>query len=58
LNIFNSILVAGLLSIALIGTSHAADIKIGFVNVARILEKAPQAEKAKVALEKEFFTEK
>jgi len=54
LNIFNSILVAGLLSIALIGTSHAADIKIGFVNMARILEKAPQAEKAKVALEKEF----
>lgn len=54
MNIFNSILVAGLLSIALIGTSHAADIKIGFVNVARILEKAPQAEKAKVALEKEF----
>lgn len=54
MNIFNSILVAGLLSIALIGTSHAADIKIGFVNMARILEKAPQAEKAKVALEKEF----
>jgi outer membrane protein len=32
----------------------AAEIKIGFVNVARLLEKAPQAEKAKKELEREF----
>lgn len=32
----------------------AADLKIGFVNVARLLEKAPQAEKAKKDLEREF----
>ncbi|MGR9073403.1 MAG: OmpH family outer membrane protein [Gammaproteobacteria bacterium] len=31
-----------------------AELKIGFVNVARVLEKAPQAEKAKKQLEKEF----
>ena len=31
-----------------------AELKIGFVNVARVLEKAPQAEKAKKLLEKEF----
>lgn len=36
------------------GLAQAADIKVGFVNVARILEKAPQAEKASVLLEKEF----
>jgi outer membrane protein len=33
---------------------EAADLKIGFVNVARLLEKAPQAEKAKKELEREF----
>ncbi len=32
----------------------AADLKIGFVNVARLLEKAPQAERAKKDLEREF----
>ncbi|BBL74527.1 OmpH family outer membrane protein [Methylomagnum ishizawai] len=32
----------------------AADLKIGFVNVAKLLEKAPQAEKAKKDLEREF----
>lgn len=32
----------------------AAEVKIGFVNVARLLEKAPQAEKAKKELEREF----
>ena len=31
-----------------------ADLKIGFVNVARLLEKAPQAEQAKKELEREF----
>jgi len=54
LKIFNQFLIASILTVALVSTAHAADIKLGFVNVARILEKAPQAEKAKVALEKEF----
>lgn len=35
------------------GLSHA-DLKIGFVNVAKVLEKAPQAAKAKSRLETEF----
>ncbi|HWP00472.1 MAG TPA: OmpH family outer membrane protein [Methylococcus sp.] len=40
---------------ALGGTeTSAADVKIGFVNVARLLEKAPQAEQAKRKLEREF----
>ena len=34
--------------------AEAADLKVGFVNVARLLEKAPQAEKAKKDLEREF----
>ena len=37
----------------LAGVSHA-DLKIGFVNVAKVLEKAPQAAKAKSRLETEF----
>lgn len=32
----------------------AAEMKIGFVNVAKLLEKAPQADKAKKDLEREF----
>lgn len=31
-----------------------AELKVGFVNVAKVLEKAPQAAKAKQRLEKEF----
>ena len=54
MKIFNKVLIASILTVALMGTAQATDIKVGFVNVARILEKAPQAEKAKVALEKEF----
>ncbi len=50
----NQTLIACILMVVLLGTAQAADIKVGFVNVARILEKAPQAEEAKVALEKEF----
>jgi outer membrane protein len=34
--------------------AEAADLKVGFVNIARLLEKAPQAEKAKKELEREF----
>lgn len=33
---------------------QAAELKVGFVNVPRLLEKAPQAEAAKKELEKEF----
>ncbi len=32
----------------------AADLKIGFVNAAKVLEQAPQADAARAALEKEF----
>jgi len=46
--------VASVLTIALVSSVQATEIKVGFVNVARILEKAPQAETAKIALEKEF----
>ncbi|SMF96363.1 periplasmic chaperone for outer membrane proteins Skp [Methylomagnum ishizawai] len=45
--------VALLVLLASAGVS-AADLKIGFVNVAKLLEKAPQAEKAKKDLEREF----
>lgn len=43
-----------LLTLLLVSTMSYAELKIGFVNVARVLEKAPQAEKAKKRLEKEF----
>jgi len=47
--------VAVLLACMSMGPSlEAAEIKVGFVNVARLLEKAPQAEKAKKELEREF----
>ena len=36
------------------GLSQAGELKIGFVNVAKVLEKAPQAAKAKTRLEAEF----
>lgn len=38
----------------LVANVSYAELKIGFVNVARVLEKAPQAEKAKKRLEQEF----
>lgn len=44
----------GLLLVLFGGSAVAAELKIGFVNVARLLEKAPQAEKAKKELEREF----
>jgi outer membrane protein len=43
-----------LLGLLMSANSQAADLKIGFVNVARLLEKAPQAEQAKKELEREF----
>lgn len=44
-------LFVGLMAVANI---CAAELKIGFVNVPKVLEKAPQAESAKKRLEKEF----
>ncbi len=43
-----------LLGLLMSGNTQAAELKIGFVNVARLLEKAPQAEQAKKELEREF----
>ncbi|MDF9391279.1 MULTISPECIES: OmpH family outer membrane protein [Methylococcus] len=43
-----------LMSAAAFAEPSAADVKIGFVNVGRLLEKAPQAEAAKKELEREF----
>ncbi len=41
--------------LSIVGTvAVAAEIKIGFVNAARVLEEAPQADAARVRLEKEF----
>jgi len=54
LKFIKQIIVASVLTIALVSSVQATEIKVGFVNVARILEKAPQAETAKIALEKEF----
>ncbi len=43
-----------LCSVILLAPVQAADIKIGFVNIAVVMEKAPQAEFARKSLEKEF----
>lgn len=43
-----------LVALLLASNVSYAELKIGFVNVAKVLEKAPQAEKAKKRLEKEF----
>lgn len=34
--------------------AQAADVKIGFVNIAKVMDQSPQADSAKKALEKEF----
>jgi outer membrane protein len=47
-------LYCALLGLLVSSAAQAADLKIGFVNVARLLEKAPQAERAKKELEREF----
>ena len=36
------------------GNAVAADLKVGFVNAAKVLEQAPQADAARTSLEKEF----
>jgi outer membrane protein len=42
------------LGLLLASNASFADLKIGFVNIPAVLEKAPQAEKAKKRLEQEF----
>jgi outer membrane protein len=42
------------LSLLLLANAAYADLKIGFVNIPAVLEKAPQAEKAKKRLEAKF----
>lgn len=46
--------IALFLGLLLTANISFADLKIGFVNIPAVLEKAPQAEKAKKRLEKEF----
>lgn len=47
--------ITGLLIVALFSPALVlAETKIGFVNAARVLEEAPQADRARKALEKEF----
>lgn len=43
-----------LISLLFFTSTSFADLKIGFVNIPAVLEKAPQAEKAKKRLEQEF----
>jgi outer membrane protein len=47
---------AGLVLVAVMFTAQAAsaEVKVGFVNVAKVLELAPQAEAARTRIEKEF----
>lgn len=52
-NLITSLMTAGLLAVAL-GQAQAEELKIGFVNAARVLEEAPQATQARENLEKEF----
>lgn len=46
------------LMLLLVANVSYAELKIGVVNVARVLEKAPQAEKAQKRMEKEFSPRK
>ena len=46
--------IALFLGLMLIANTSFADLKIGFVNIPAVLEKAPQAEKAKKRLEQKF----
>ena len=46
--------IALFLGLLFVATVSYADLKIGFVNIPAVLEKAPQAEKAKKRLEQKF----
>jgi len=48
------VLVVVFLALVLPVTGFCADLKVGFVNAARVIEDAPQAEQARKSLEKEF----
>jgi outer membrane protein len=55
LNVLNRSLTALLLCLTFsVTNAFGADLKVGFVNAARVLEEAPQAEQARKELEKEF----
>ena len=45
---------AALLAALLAAPVQAEDMKIGFVNIAKVMDQSPQAESAKKALEREF----
>jgi len=47
-------LIAAALALAVSGSAWAKELKVGFVNSAMLIDKAPQAEAARVQLEKEF----
>ena len=49
----HKLLIAGALALPL-SLAQAADVKIGFVSIAKILNSAPQAESASKRLEQEF----
>ncbi|MEW6444459.1 MAG: OmpH family outer membrane protein [Pseudomonadota bacterium] len=49
-----SALIAAALALSLSGAAWAKELKVGFVNSAMLLDKAPQAEAARKQLEKEF----
>ncbi|MBK8184038.1 MAG: OmpH family outer membrane protein [Candidatus Competibacteraceae bacterium] len=53
LKLFKTLLIAALAA-APFAVAQAADVKIGFVSVAKILQNAPQAESASKRLEQEF----
>jgi len=42
------------LALSLVATANAAEVKVGFVDVRKILDTAPQAERARLAIEREF----
>ncbi len=49
-----TVLLSLLLLVFAITSVNAAEIKVGFVNISNLMEKAPQAESARTALEREF----
>jgi len=53
LKLVNKLLIATALALPL-SLAQAADVKIGFVSIAKILSSAPQAEAASKRLEQEF----
>lgn len=53
LKLLNNLLIAVALALP-VSLAQAADVKIGFVSIAKILSSAPQAEAASKRLEKEF----